>query len=159
MVALVPMTENEFEMFLQYLTQDYAQDHVKAGRWSEEEAMQEAQQEIQRYLPQGLHTPEHYLFMLRDEQREANVGVLWFALQKRGGEQQAFIYDIEVFEEFRRRGYATQAFLLLETRVREPGASSIGLHVFGHNLAAREMYEKLGYATTNVQMVKQLVIK
>ncbi len=29
-------------------------------------------------------------------------------------------------------------------------------HVFGHNLPARAMYEKLGYITTNVQMTKNI---
>ncbi|MEO7022532.1 MAG: GNAT family N-acetyltransferase, partial [Ktedonobacteraceae bacterium] len=126
------------------------------GRWNEEEALREATREYQQLLPQGLLTPKQYLFMIVNEQLSKNVGILWFALRDQAGQQQAFVYDVEIFEEFRRRGYASQAFQLLETRATELGATAIGLHVFGHNVAAREMYEKLGYVTTNIQMVKKL---
>ena len=156
MTILIPMTEDEFQMYLEYHIQDYAQEHVKSGRWSEEEALEKSAEEYQQLLPQGLQTPNNHLFMVVDEQQEKNVGTLWFALQERAGQQQAFVYNVEIFEEFRRRGYASHAFQLLEERVAELGATSIGLHVFGHNRAAREMYEKLGYVATNINMVKKL---
>jgi ribosomal protein S18 acetylase RimI-like enzyme len=85
--------------------------------------------------------------------------VLWFALRSRAGQQQAFVCDVVIFEEFRRRGYARRAFELLEGRARELGATSIGLHVFGHNGAARQLYEKLGFVATNILMVKKLAIE
>ena len=156
MTTLVPMNEDEFQMYLEYSIQDYAQENVKAGNWSEEEALEEATRQYQQLLPQGLQTPKNFLFMIADEELGKDVGILWFALRGQGGEQMAFVYDVRIFEEFRRRGYASQAFQLLEERAAELGASSIGLHVFGHNTAAREMYSKLGYLETNVQMVKQL---
>jgi len=150
------MTDDEFQMYLQYSIQDYAQDHIKGGRWSEEEALQESAKEYQGYLPQGVQTPDNYLYMIEDEKLEKSVGILWVALREQAAERQAFVYDVKIFDEFRRRGYATQAFQLLEKKAAELGAASIGLHVFGHNLPAREMYEKLGYAVTNVIMRKEL---
>src|SRR5256885_13290165 len=51
--------------------------------------------------------------------------------------------SIEVDSQFRRRGYAMQAMLRLEDEARGMGLGSIGLHVFGHNTAARPLYEKL----------------
>jgi ribosomal protein S18 acetylase RimI-like enzyme len=66
------------------------------------------------------------------------------------------VYDVRIDEAFQRRGYATQAFQKLETLVRDMGMSAISLHVFGHNTAARALYEKLGFATTNVMMSKQI---
>lgn len=156
MITLTPMNEDEFQMYLAYSIQNYAREHVKGGRWSEEEALEKSTQEYQHYLPLGLQTPDNYLFMVTDEQQEKHVGTLWFALHKRAGQRQAFVYDIEIFEEFRRHGYATQAFQLLEKQAVKLGATSIGLHVFGHNTGAREMYEKLGYVATNINMVKKL---
>lgn len=158
MITFVPMTEDEFQLYLEYSIQDYAQDHVKGGHWTEEEALDKSRQEYQQYLPQGLHTPKHYLWMVVDQQLAKKVGVLWFALREQAGEQQAFIYDGKIFEEFRRRGYATQVFQLLEERAAEIGATSVSLHVFGHNSAAREVYEKLGYVATSITMVKKLAI-
>jgi ribosomal protein S18 acetylase RimI-like enzyme len=156
MVELIPMTEDEFQMFLAYSIQNYAHEHVTGGIWSEEEALQKATDEFQGYLPQGLNTPGHYLTMVVDDALEKSVGILWFAVSEKVGQQQAFVYDIEIFQEYRRQGYGTLAFRELENRARELGVSSIALHVFGHNFGARNLYEKLGYVATNIQMVKKL---
>lgn len=156
MITLMPMTEDDFQMYLEYSIREYAQDHMKSGIWNEEAALQEAEQMYQHLLPQGLQTPQQYLYMVVDEQIARNVGVIWFALREQGGEQQAFIYDGKVFEEFRRRGYATQVFQLLEEQAATLGATAVSLHVFGHNTAARVVYEKLGYVATSITMVKKL---
>ncbi len=37
-------------------------------------------------------------------------------------------------------------------RARELGAASVGLHVFGHNKIAWELYSSLGFIETNVMM-------
>lgn len=68
----------------------------------------------------------------------------------------AFIFNIEIDPRFRRRGYAMQAMTRLEDEARRMGLDSIGLHVFGHNTAARPLYEKLGYVATNINMSKRL---
>lgn len=157
MVELIPMTENEYQIYMEQSIREYAQEHVRAGQWSEEEALHQAEQELHKTLPQGLHSPDHYLYMIVDEQLEKRVGVLWFALRAQASKPQVFVYDVMIFEQFRRHGYATQAFQLLEERAQFLNATSICLHVFGHNFAAREMYEKLGYVTTNILMLKRLV--
>jgi len=72
------------------------------------------------------------------------------------GKRSAFIYDVRIGEEFQRRGYATQAFQALETLAREMGLAAISLHVFGHNTAARRLYEKLGFITQSVFMAKAI---
>jgi RimJ/RimL family protein N-acetyltransferase len=156
MIELIPMTEQEFQTFQNQSIQDYAQDHVQAGRWSQQEALQQATQEFQELLPQGLHSPDQYLYMIVDNPSEQRVGLLWFAVRTQATQKMVFVYDVVIFEAFRRHGYATQAFQTLEDHARELGATSIGLHVFGHNHAARDLYEKLGYMPTNIQMVKQL---
>jgi ribosomal protein S18 acetylase RimI-like enzyme len=156
MIRLQPMNETEYQEYLAVSIAEYAQEHVKAGRWNAEEALQKATQEYAGILTAGLHTKDQYLFMIVDKQTAAKVGMLWFAATERANERVAFVYDINIYEPFRRRGYGEQAFLALETKARELGLEKIGLHVFGHNYAARAMYEKLGYLTTNVQMSKSL---
>jgi RimJ/RimL family protein N-acetyltransferase len=68
----------------------------------------------------------------------------------------AFIYDIEIYEPFRRRGYASQALLAAEDKARELGLKAIALHVFGYNTGARALYDKLGYRVTDLTMAKDL---
>jgi len=156
MVRLVPMNESDFHTYLTSSIADYAQEHVKAGNWSAEEAQQKAEEEFQQLVPDGLASKNQYFFTIEDETLPAKVGILWFAVRDQGGQPSAFVYDVEIFAEFRRRGYGMQAFQALESYVRNLGLTTISLHVFGHNHAARAMYEKLGYITTNVSMSKTL---
>lgn len=156
MIRLVPMNETEYQEYLAVAIPDYAQEHVKAGRWNAENALQSATQEYQQILPDGLHTKNQFLFSIVDEQTGTKVGLLWFAATEREHEPVAFVYDVNIYEPFRRRGYGEQAFQALETKVRASGLKKISLHVFGHNHAARAMYEKLGYVVTNVNMSKSL---
>ncbi len=148
------MTDQEFETYIERLIPDYAQEHVRAGSFPKAEAEQQARAQIDALLPQGIHTRNHYFFVVEDEVTGDAVGILWFARRDWPSGATAFVYDIEIDERFRRRGYASQAFRLLEDRVRELDIPSISLHVFGHNTAAREMYRKLGYEETHIQMEK-----
>ena len=152
MVRLVPMAPADFDPFFERLVRGYADEHIRAGRWSPEEGLAEARKETQRLLPTGLQTPGHSLFTILADAPEKKVGALWLAIEPRG----AFVYDLIVFEPFRRRGYAGEAMHLLEQVARYKGAKSILLHVFGDNQVARALYGKLGYRETNVMMAKSL---
>ncbi len=155
MLHLRPMDADAFTRFLARAVPEYAAEKVRNGQWSPDEAQARSEREFQDLLPQGPDTPDNVLYTLHDPQEGADVGVLWYALQ-RAATTTAFIYEVEVFEPFRRRGYATQAFTLLEADAAARGATRIGLHVFGHNTAARALYEKLGYHATNINMRKEL---
>ena len=155
MVHLGPMTETELQAYLEPAIAEYAAEHVKAGRWSPAEALEESRKEITQLLPDGLKTAKQHLFSIRDDSG-ANLGMLWFAVRERGASRSAFIYDVRIDEPFQRRGYATQAFQALETLARDMGITAISLHVFGHNMAARALYEKLGFVTTNLSMTKTI---
>ena len=153
MVRLVAMDPAEFDPYFEAMTEEYLQENIRAGRWSAEEAPTEVAKQLQGLLPSGRSTPNHWFFTIRSEASEETVGTAWLAVEPRG----AFVYDIKVFEEFRRRGYAEGAMRLLEAVAREQGATKILLHVFGYNAGARKLYQKLGYAETNVMMAKPLV--
>jgi ribosomal protein S18 acetylase RimI-like enzyme len=155
MVRLETMSEAEFQAFLEPAIAEYAAEHVKSGRWSQEESLQESRKEYMDLLPDGLHTAKQHLFSIRDA-AGTRVGMIWFAERERGPDRTAFIYDVRIDPAFQRRGYATQAFHVLETLVHTMGMSAISLHVFGHNTAARALYEKLGFETTNVLMTKPI---
>ena len=93
----------------------------------------------------------------RTRRRGERVGDLWFAERDSDfGDKAAFIYSIEIFEEFRGRGLGRQAMLALEDEVRRRGLSRIALNVFGGNDVARSLYRSVGYAETAVFMSKEL---
>jgi RimJ/RimL family protein N-acetyltransferase len=154
MITLQPMTDADFHIYLEKAIPEYAREKVQAGNWSETEALERSRKEYEGYLPQGAQTAENFLFMLVNEAGE-KVGFLWYALQpKQPG--WGFIYDFEVYAPFRRRGYASQALALLDQDARRHGLNKLELHVFGHNLPARELYKKAGFVESNIMMLKQL---
>jgi RimJ/RimL family protein N-acetyltransferase len=153
-ITLTPMTEPDFQAYLAHAIQAYAQDKIQAGNWSRDGALERSRKEFEGYLPQGIQTPNNYLFSLVNETGE-KVGILWYAiLPKQPG--LAFIYDFEIDEPFRRRGYASQAIVALEQDAKGRGLKQIELHVFGHNTAARALYKKAGFVETNVMMTKNI---
>lgn len=156
MLKLVPMTQEIYDPYIENLLQDYSQEHVKTGNWKPEEALDRAREQVAQLLPDGPRTENQYLYSLHDEEIDENVGVLWFAVRSQGHKSEAFIYDIVIFEDHRRQGYATSALAALEAKVLELGVYKISLHVFGHNSPAISLYEKIGYEPTNIMMTKEL---
>ena len=156
MLELRPMDDGSFQAFLAHAVPQYAAEKVRSGEWSAQEARARGEGEFTMLLPQGQHTPQNFLFDLHDPESGQNVGVLWYALRQSGAEASAFVYEIEIFPDFRRRGYATQAFALLDADAAKNGAGSVQLHVFGHNHGARALYEQLGFFPTNLILRKNL---
>jgi len=153
MVRLRAMTADEFQAFLDWSVPEYARDHVTSGRWKESEAVERSRAEHAELLPQGVNTPNNFLRTIHDE-GGTRVGEVWFALQKDGDSSQVFVYWIGINEPYRRKGYATEVFHIIEAEAKRLGATRVALHVFGGNQAGRALYEHLGYAVTNVIMTK-----
>ena len=155
MTQLIPMSPAAFETFMDISMLDHAQGQVEAGFWHPEEADDNMQKLRDQFLPQGQETPNHHFFTVQNSEDEL-VGGLWYMLAERDGKRLVFIVDIQIYAQFRRRGYGSQAFRLLEDRVRDLGITTIALNVFEHKRGARAMYEKLGYIGEGENMVKEL---
>ncbi len=153
-ITLTPMTDADYDVYLPYSVGEYAKDHVAAGDWTPEEALERSAREFAQLLPDGVRTAGNWLYMLVNEAGE-KVGYIWYAAHPRRGEI-AFIYDFEVYESFRRRGYGAAALEALAAEAQGRGFKSLQLHVFGHNAPARRLYAKLGFAETHVTMEKTL---
>ena|SRR5205085_5048057 len=156
MMRLIPMREDEFRIWLDNAIHEYADEKVRAGNWTPDDALEQSKQTYRELLPEGLSSKHQYLFSIQDDAIAQNVGMIWFALSDHGTRPSAFIYDFLIFEQFRRHGYGTQALRELEGEVKHLGLDTISLHVFGHNLPARALYEKMGYVVTNINMSKPL---
>jgi ribosomal protein S18 acetylase RimI-like enzyme len=107
-------------------------------------------------LPDGVATKDHTLYDIEDEALGSKVGMIWLGRIMQGTKPAMFIYDFVIDEAHRRKGYGEQALLAAEVQAKALGYDTIALHVFGHNHAARALYEKLGYEITNVNMAKKL---
>lgn len=155
-ISLDPMTAEEYTAWLAPTVRRYAQDRVESGDWSEQEAPQRSEEEFRALLPQGVRSVRHYLFTVREAAGGESVGVLWLALKPRAGALDAFVYNVEIDERFRGRGYGRATMLAGARRARDLGAATMSLHVFGGNTTARALYSSLGFVETNVNMTLPL---
>lgn len=154
-VKFAELDEEEYSKWLKHAIEDYAQEKAKAGNFKKENALESSRKEFEGLLPKGRFSEDNYLYTIQDQETHRNVGVIWFKT-KVEDPKAAFIYDIEIKEDLRGNGYGAAALLLLEQEVKKFGKSKISLHVFGHNANAIRLYERLGYATTNILMSKVL---
>ena len=150
MIALSKATPDEFLAIRRHALDDYTRDG-KVGAWATAEI---AQQEFERLLPNGLATENHHLLAIRSEGQQ--VGYLWLTTIQRPTETEAFLLDIVVFPDFRRKGYGEEALLQLERYVSGLGLKTISLSVFNHNEAALALYRKASYAPVFTRMTKKL---
>ena len=154
MTLLTPMTLAEYNAWLAQTIPDYARDKVASGQWTEAESLVRARTETEGLLPHGLATAGHHLWTIREHPDGASIGTLWVAEQHHGARRIAYVFDFRIAAAHRRQGHASRAFLAMEDKVRALGLEGVSLHVFGHNAAARALYERLGYATTSLMMFK-----
>jgi ribosomal protein S18 acetylase RimI-like enzyme len=158
MIRLIPMSDATYQAYLEVTVREYAEDKIKAGNWQPEEALERSAQEFHKYLPDGVATKDNYLYDIQDEVLGITVGMIWLGRIMQGTKPAMFIYDFVIGEAHRRQGYGEQAMLAAEVQATTLGYDAIALHVFGHNHAARALYEKLGYEITNINMAKKLTV-
>jgi len=152
------MTEGEYAAYRLEAERDYADEISASGAMPAIEAEEKARADYARLLPDGLRSPDMYLWTAFDG--DEPVGLLWLNVTERPkGPPTAFVYDVRVRPGQRRRGYGRAIMLAAEDCCRERGAVSLSLNVFGGNAAARSLYEQLDFATTAVHMTKPLGVR
>lgn len=153
-IDVSPMTAQRFVRFAAQSEEGFAHDLVESGRYTPEDAAAESHRQMVAELPDGLDTEGQKLFTASVDGVE--VGILWFGMRERDGRPHAFILDIEVAADQRRKGYGREMMHAAEREARRLGADSIGLHVFGFNTGAVELYERLGYRRTEESLLRDL---
>ncbi|MEU0401407.1 GNAT family N-acetyltransferase [Streptomyces sp. NPDC006197] len=150
-----PVTEAEFEEWSAKSRAAFARSWIDRGV-PEEQALAKAEDGRRRFLPQGLATPGVTVVVgLRDGQA---VGYVWVGrMEREPGKGTAFVFEVEVVEGERGKGYGRALMLLAEHVALEAGERLVELHVFAGNTPAIRLYESLGYRTTRVNSAKPLV--
>lgn len=156
MITLIPIEQSDFETFLEQEMVEYARDKVKSGNWQAEEALEKSRAEFLGLLPDGLRTKDQFIFTVFDDQTRQKLGVLWVQVKLGEARRRAFICDFVIDPQFRGQGFGKRALQALDKKMGEMGVESISLHVFAHNTQAIGLYEKMGYAVTNLYMGKTL---
>lgn len=149
-LRLVPLNAEESIGYLEGLWPKYRDELIRAGS-SDAEADANIEHNKNSLTPGGVIASGQHMFRLTRD--GLHIGNLWLAEREAGD---WFVYDVEVFEEFRGRGLGREAMQAAEAYARENGATKLGLSVFGFNTVARSLYESLGYAIVAMGMTKHL---
>lgn len=154
MVKLIPMAEEDYGPYLERTIREYAEEKVKSGDWQEAESMEKSRKEFEYFLPDGLQSKDEFIYSIVDESTRQKMGILWVEVKMDETPRRAFGYDFMVYEEFRGKGFGKQALMALDEILKSKDVESMGLHVFGHNVNAFELYKKMGFEITNINMRK-----
>ncbi|MEJ7633234.1 GNAT family N-acetyltransferase [Aeromicrobium sp.] len=153
-VTLEPMTAERFVSWREHHVAAYAEEKVASGNWPAEGAAERAAKENAELLPQGVETPAHDLFIGVVDGRE--IGFLWLFTDPAPAAPEISIYDIEVVEGQRGKGYGRGLLEAAEGWCADHSIAVLKLHVFGFNTTAISLYESSGFETTNVAMAKRI---
>lgn len=140
-LGLEPMSQEEFDEFHARMADGYAVELASAGM-TREAADARSREQLAELVPAGLASAGQHFFTGRVD--GTRVGHLWLNTDR----PMAFVYDIAVREDQRRRGYGAAIMNAGARWCRERGHFALGLNVFAHNPGARALYDRLGYEVT-----------
>lgn len=88
----------------------------------------------------------------------APIACLWMgnAIDQVKGDRHVHIFLLYVNPAHRQKGIGTALLHRAEAWAKERGDRQIGLQVFQHNQPALQLYQKLGYTTQSLWMIKPL---
>lgn len=155
MIKLILMSEAEYGSFLDDNIIRYAEENVRSGRWQPHEALERSRASFQEFLPNGLQSKDQYIFNIFDNEQDLKIGILWVEVKMDEPQRPAFIFDFVLEEQYRGQGFGKKALLALDEKLKAMHAKSVALHVFGYNINAFELYKKMGYEVTNINMRKK----
>jgi ribosomal protein S18 acetylase RimI-like enzyme len=151
-VSLRPLRDDEFEAWLPLMRSGYADSMVTHAGMAPEAARAKAAVDAEQLFPGGRQSSDQAVFAI--EAGGERVGNLWVSERDSEHGRILWIFDVDVDEGFRGRGYGRAAMLFAEEEARRRGLGGVALNVFGGNEVARSLYRSLGYAERAVFMHK-----
>ena len=153
MITLTPMSKSTQDEYFRRTWEAYRDDIIKAGI-TLEQAEENVKQTQESVLTNGILNSNQYIFDVNFN--EIKIGILWLVHRVEIKEGNWYIYDIEIEEGERGKGLGKLTMLAAENFVKSQRGDTLGLNVFGFNIAARKLYESLGYETLAIQMKKEI---
>ena len=145
------MIEEEFEIYKNKMYIEYAKVLAENLLLPYQEALARAQEQIDTICKEDEKKGKNYAFNIINETGEY-VGRLWIFVNN--NRKKAFIYDIRIFQKYRKRGYAKHTLLELEKDLKRKNIKIIELNVFGNNKVALDLYKKIGFKEKYVNLIK-----
>jgi len=156
-VHLVALTDAEFVQYRLQVIKEYAAESADAGRIPQDKALEWAERETDKLLPEGNSTKDAYILKIVSHgQPNRILGYLWSA-RDANNPGNAFVYDVQVLPAYRGHGVGTAALHQLDSFLKERGYRAVGLHVYAANETAQMLYRKCGYKPISHVLRKELL--
>ena len=146
-----PMRENEFDYWMNLTLADYAEDLMINQLYDKEKAVLEASNVTQDALPQGMKTRHHHFRIC--EHDSLAMGYLWFSLE----DNTAFLMDIMLLPGSQGKGAGKRFMQTFISELAAMGVEELELRVSPHNQRALNLYKKLGFRVTGLNMYLSLL--
>ena len=147
------MSKQDINVFLA-ATWDHYRIELRGAGLSDEQASRNIAQNKEDLFVNGEPNDAQRFFDAMSD--DLKVGVLWLASREELNPGEWFVYDIDIDEPFRGKGFGRGTMQAAEEYVMSQGGKAIGLNVFGQNSVARNLYEAMDYRATAIIMKKHL---
>ena len=153
-VSLVPIPSDAFVRWRANTVREFAAGKVAAGSWAPDESVERAEATFSELLPDGPNTPDHHVWSIRGPD-DTHIGVPCVGPHIPSMPGALYTWEISIEPEWRGRGYGRATMEALHSWARAGGFERIGLHVFGWNEPARQLFRTAGNTETDVIMEKR----
>ncbi len=147
------LDDKELETYLPHAKRGYVHDLTTAGAFSKQRAEALADKDFDWVVVN--ETGEYYGAFDEIDGEVVNVAVFCVALDGVGVEHDEptlHLYDLEVFEPYRRQGYGLAVLAEVRELAIDKGAESVRLTVWAGNDGARELYRVAGFVPENERL-------
>jgi ribosomal protein S18 acetylase RimI-like enzyme len=160
-IDLRPMDESQYDYFERKSIIHYGEEKSRAEGLSYQDGQDLSVKTFRELLPERLHTKNHFFYAVIDPEgsliNTPLSGWLWVGIEGRTPTNRyLYIWDVYLDPELRGKGHGKRVMKFAEEKAVQLGLPKVRLNVFGHNLVARSLYEKLGYLPTHIQMEKRV---
>jgi ribosomal protein S18 acetylase RimI-like enzyme len=153
MIELVEKTQDELDVWIDPMWDNYVEQRVGAGE-ERDAAVAQASMQRDQLFPDGKPADgQHVMNALHDG---APVGILWMGKPFGPESGTWFVFYVEVDEQHRGKGFGRETMEAAEAWTIAQGGCKIGLNVFGPNTVARSLYDSLGFTVQATSMFKEL---
>ena len=155
-MRFAPLTREQSASYLPHSQRGFADDLVRAGALDGDRALRTAVADYASLDDEGTTYVAGYADVDGTEQW---VGVIGWALKgfdTDHAERTLYVYDLEVFEPFRRRGFGEGLLSFAAGEAERAGADAVRLTVWEGNDGAKALYRRLGFVDENARMRMRL---
>lgn len=151
-MRFAPLTAEQIDFYLPHSRRGYVDDLVRAGALDSDRARRKAAADYTSLDDEGTLYVAGFAEVDGVEEWVGVIGWVLKGFDVDHDEPTLYIYDLEVFERFRRRGFGEALLAHASAEAERAGAEAVRLTVWEGNDGAKALYRKVGFVEENARM-------